>query len=190
MIPLPRSFYRRRTLTVARELLGKVLVRKVGKQILAGRIVETEAYFGADPASHSYRGLTPRCKPMFEEAGHAYVYFVYGNHYCFNVVTEQVGRAGAVLIRALEPISGIPLMERNRKTKEKHSLTNGPGKLCAALKIDQQFNRADLTKGNLLIIDGAQKKFRIVRTTRIGIREAKERLYRFYIKNNEFVSRK
>ena len=94
------------------------------------------------------------------------------------------------MIRALEPMDGIPLMERSRKTKEKRNLTNGPGKLCAALKIDKKFNRADLTRGNLLIVEGAQEKFRIICTTRIGISDAKERRYRFYIKNNAFVSRK
>ncbi len=101
------SFYRRNTVAVARELLGKFIIRKIGRRKLVGKIVETEAYHDNDPASHAYRGITPRCAPMFEEPGHAYVYFIYGNHYCLNFVTERYGKAGAVLIRAIEPVSNI-----------------------------------------------------------------------------------
>ncbi|MFH0887193.1 MAG: DNA-3-methyladenine glycosylase [bacterium] len=190
MKPLPRSFYRRSTLRVAKALLGKNLVRVVGGHILAGRIVETEAYFGQDRASHSYRGPTKRSQPMFEEAGHAYVYFVYGNHYCFNVVTEKVGRAGAVLIRALEPVSGMRRMVLNRNGIKDKGISNGPGKLCQAFAIDKKFNRADLTGKVLFITDGEDCDIKVVRTTRIGISEAKEKPYRFYIKSNEYVSRK
>ena len=190
MKPLPRSFYRRSTIRVAQDLLGKNLVRVAGSYIMAGRIVETEAYFGDDPASHSYRGPTPRSQPMFEEVGHAYVYFVYGNHYCFNVVTEKIGRAGAVLIRALEPISGIDRMTLNRKGIKDKGISNGPGKLCQAMGIDKKFNRVDLTGRILFITDGDKSRFKIVRTTRIGISEAKDKAYRFYIKDNEFVSKK
>jgi DNA-3-methyladenine glycosylase len=177
MRALPRSFYSRNTGVVARQLLGKYLVRKIGVRKLIGKIVETEAYFQDDPASHSFKGKTLRCAPMFEEPGHAYVYFIYGAHYCLNAVTEKFGRAGAVLIRALEPVSGIRLP------------TNGPGKLTKALKIDKKFNRADLTKGGLVISEGKPEKLRIVSTGRIGISKASKKPYRYYIEGNKFVSR-
>lgn len=177
MKAIPRAFYDRDTLVVAKELLGKYIVRKIGRKKLVGMIVETEAYLQNDPASHAYRGKTPRNAPMFESPGHAYIYFIYGNHYCFNAVTERHGRAGAVLIRALEPISGIDLP------------TNGPGKLTKALRIDTGSNRADLTKGDLVIAAGKEKKFSIIRTTRIGLSRASKRPLRFYIKGNPSVSR-
>lgn len=176
MKPLPRSFYRRNTVAVARELLGKFIIRKIGRRKLVGKIVETEAYHDNDPASHAYRGITPRCAPMFEEPGHAYVYFIYGNHYCLNFVTERYGKAGAVLIRAIEPVSNI-------KTP-----TNGPGKLTKALKIDKKFNRADLTRGKLIITVGKREKFDIIRAKRIGLSKASNRKLRFYIKGNKYVS--
>ncbi|MFC1767713.1 DNA-3-methyladenine glycosylase [Candidatus Margulisiibacteriota bacterium] len=174
---LPRSFYDRNTKIVARELLGKFIVRKLGKRKLIGRIVETEAYLEKDPASHAYRGRTPRSAPMFEHPGHAYVYFIYGNHYCLNAVTEQHGKAGAVLIRALEPINGIK------------PATNGPGKLTKALRIDKKFNRADLTKGDLIIAEGKRKKITIIAASRIGLSKASDKKYRFYVKHNKYVSR-
>src|SRR3989338_10306073 len=116
IIPLERSFYERNTQVVAFELIGKVLIFKQGDNFLSGKIVETEAYFGAnDPASHAYRGVTPRNRVMFGPAGKTYVYFTYGNHYCLNIVTEKEGVAGAVLIRALEPLGGIDMMRKNRR---------------------------------------------------------------------------
>lgn len=187
---LPRSFYKRNTAKVARELLGKVLVRYWRKKKLSGKIVETEAYFEDDPASHAYRGKTPRNKPMFEEPGHAYVYFIYGNHYCLNAVTERTGIAGAVLIRALEPIAGIEFMRKFRKVGGIENLTNGPGKLTEALRIEREHNRVDLTAGELVIEEGLKEKFKIKTTSRIGIKNGKKRLLRFYIKGNRFVSRK
>jgi DNA-3-methyladenine glycosylase len=174
---LPRTFYGRNTKLVAKELLGKYLIRKIGKRKLTGKIVETEAYFGNDPASHAFRGKTPRCAPMFEEPGHAYVYFIYGNHYCLNVVTEKHGVAGAVLIRALEPISDAKLS------------TNGPGRLTKAFKINMRLNRADLTKGDMIITEGKKEKFAIIRAGRIGISKASKKLYRFYFKGNKYVSK-
>ena len=177
MRPLPRRFYARNTITVARELLGKYIIRKIGRRRSIGRIVETEAYLENDPASHAYRGVTPRCAPMFEHPGHAYVYFIYGNHYCLNVVTEKFGRAGAVLIRALEPVENIKLP------------TNGPGKLTRALKIDMKFNRADLTKGKLIITGGKREKFGIIRAKRVGLSRASDKLLRFYVKGNKNVSK-
>lgn len=174
---LPRSFYNRNTKMVAHDLLGKYLIRKIGRCRLTGKIVETEAYFQNDPASHAYRGKTPRSAPMFEDPGHAYVYFIYGNHYCLNAVTERCGRAGAVLIRALEPIRGIK------------GSTNGPGKLTKALKIDKKLNRADLTKGTLVIAEGERERYNIVSAKRIGISKASNKLYRFYLKGNRYVSK-
>lgn len=194
MKPLPRSFYSRNTVTVARELLGKYLLRRIGRKVLVGKIVETEAYFEDDPASHSFRGKTPRCAPMFEEPGHAYVYFIYGNHYCLNVVTEKHGTAGAVLIRAIEPVKGIDVMFKLRgkpkgeMEKKIFDLTNGPGKLTQAFKIDRTHNRADLTKGDPVIMKGGHEKIPIARSGRIGISQASDKLYRFYIKGNSFVS--
>ncbi|MFH1709912.1 MAG: DNA-3-methyladenine glycosylase [bacterium] len=174
---LPASFYARNTKAVARGLLGKYLIRKIGRRRLVGRIVETEAYFQDDPASHSYSGKTPRSAPMFEHPGRAYVYFVYGNHYCLNAVTEKFGKAGAVLIRALEPVKGVKLA------------TNGPGKLTKAFKIDSKFNRADLSRGNLVVAEGVRKRYNIVSARRVGISKASNKLYRFYLKGNKYVSK-
>lgn len=174
---LPRSFYSRNTAVVARQLLGKYLIRKIGRRKLIGKIVETEAYFENDPASHAFRGKTPRSAPMFEQPGHAYVYFIYGNHYCLNAVTEKFGKAGAVLIRALEPVRNIKLP------------TNGPGKLTKALKIDKKFNRADLTRGELVIAEGKREKLPVITTKRIGLSKASHRLLRYYIKGNPHVSK-
>lgn len=174
---LPRSFYSRNTAIVARQLLGKYIVKKISNRKLIGKIVETEAYLESDPASHAFRGKTPRSAPMFEHPGHAYVYFIYGNHYCLNAVTEKFGKAGAVLIRALEPIRNISLS------------TNGPGKLTKALKIDKKFNRADLTRGSLVIAEAKRERYNIVSTKRIGISKASSKLLRFYIKGNDHVSK-
>ncbi len=173
MKALPRKFYDRDTVSVAKDLLGKYIIRRIGRKALVARIVETEAYLENDPASHAFRGLTKRCAPMFEHPGHAYVYFIYGNHYCLNFVTEKCGRAGAVLIRALEPVSNIKLT------------SNGPGKLTKALKIGMKFNRADLTKGDLIVAEGKKEKFQIASSGRIGLSKASNKKYRFYIKNRK-----
>lgn len=175
MRALPRSFYSRDTVAVAKELLGKLIVRRYRGKKLIGRIVETEAYLKNDPASHAFR-RTPRSEPMFEEPGHAYVYFIYGNHYCLNFVTEKAGIPGAVLIRALEPVANTKLS------------MSGPGRLTKALKIDKKFNRADVTKGDLVVATAKPMKFNVVRTKRIGITKAADRLLRFYLKGNPFVS--
>lgn len=186
---LTRSFYSRRTDLVARDLLGCVLVRKIGNNKLSGKIVEVEAYFGQDdPASHAYRGITPRNRVMFGKPGFAYVYFIYGNYYCLNFTTEREGKAGAVLIRALEPLEGIDVMKRNRNTDNIRNLTNGPGKLTQALKITKEQNGQDLTGDDLYVLSDRKPK-KIVETTRIGIKNGKELKLRFYIKGNKFVSK-
>jgi len=190
---LPRSFYTRDTLTAARELLAKHLVRRVGEPELVGRIVEVEAYGGADdPASHAYRGMTPRNQVMFGKGGFAYVYFTYGKHYCFNVTTEKEGVPGAVLIRALQSVSGIEMMQKNRGVKRLRNLTNGPGKLTQAMSITKEQNGLDLARSRELFIVKPRVKddFEVVSARRVGIRVGVEKPWRFYIKNNKFVSRR
>ena len=188
---LSRAFYARGTLAVARELLGKLVVRVVERNRLVGRIVEVEAYRGFDdPASHAFRGVTSRTVPMFGEAGHAYVYFTYGNHYCFNVTTERMGVAGAVLIRALEPLEGLNVMKRFRPYVSTLEMTNGPGKLTKAFCIDKALNEIDLTKRGPLFITGYDSEhMRIGRSVRIGITAGTDRLWRFFINGNPYVSR-
>ena len=190
--PLPRSFYERGTVTVARALLNKQLVRVNGSAVLIGRIVEVEAYGGRnDPASHAYRGTTPRNMPMFGEPGHAYIYFTYGNHYCLNVTTQPPGIAGAVLIRAVEPLKGLDMMKRFRPGVSDSQLTNGPGKLTKAFVIDKSLNETDLTRRGILFIGetGSEFTFSVKRSPRIGITLGIERLWRFYIESNQYVSR-
>jgi DNA-3-methyladenine glycosylase len=189
---LKQDFYHQKTLKVAKALLGKKLVRRKNGKTIAGIIVETEAYLQDDPASHSYRGITPRCAPMFGPGGRAYVYFTYGMYYCFNVVTEKENYGGAVLIRALEPLEGIKFMQKNRQKVRLTELTNGPGKLCQALAIDKRQNNQPLyLKGDLYIKDIGEKitSANIIQTTRIGITDAAHLPYRFYLKNNPWVSR-
>ena len=187
---LPREFYDRDTVEVARQLLGCVLVRPYQGEWLAGMIVETEAYLGeSDPASHAYRGRTPRTEIMYGPPGFSYVYLIYGMYHCLNFVTEREGKAAAVLIRALEPVSGIEIMQQLRRTHRLEQLTSGPGKLCQALAIDDQLNGVDLTGERLFVVEG--KTFppsEIVQTTRIGIRAGTDKPWRFYVKGNRFVS--
>ncbi len=195
---LSRKFYSRNTGIVAKELLGKTLVHKTDEGIISGKIVETEAYLGQkDPGSHAYRGVTKRNRIMFGPAGKAYVYLVYGNHYCFNVVTEKDGEAGAVLIRALEPREGIRLMKKHRRIDGPLTcLTNGPGKLTKALGITGSMNGIDLT-GNRLFVSqiaspknkSASKDSNVIATGRVGIRRGKNFPYRYYIEGSKFVSR-
>ena len=182
-MPLPRSFYARNTIKVARELLGKVLVRKK-EGVMKGIIIEVEAYTENDPASHSYRGPTPRNRVMYGPPGHAYVYFCYGNHWLLNFVTEKEGVAGAVLIRAIKPIEGIELMKKNRGTNDIKNLTNGPGKLTKALGIDGKDNGTDITRGNLYVEEGITPR-KIQRGKRIGIKNGVELKRRFFISEPE-----
>lgn len=185
---LPRSFYNRSSIEVARDLLGKVLIH--GNT--GGIIVETEAYLGLDDAaSHAYRGVTKRNQVMFGPPGHAYVYFIYGMYECVNTVTEPSGTAGAVLIRALEPLLGIELMHARRpRAKGLHDLASGPGKLTIALGITRILNGADVTKGALVVRDRrVVEPFEIAAGPRIGISKNADPLLRFTIAGNKFVSR-
>jgi DNA-3-methyladenine glycosylase len=177
---LKRDFYERNTLLVAKELLGCRLSRQVGNTVLSGIIVETEAYTQDDPACHAFKGRTPRAATLFKKAGLAYVYFIYGMYHCVNVVTEPEETAGAVLIRALEPLTPV-------------QNTNGPGKLCRELKITKELNEIDITSANAgmwIEKDKIIPEKEIVTTGRIGIKLAAEYPWRFYIKDNPFVSKK
>jgi DNA-3-methyladenine glycosylase len=190
--PLPVSFYERKTDEVAVDLLGRLLVRETPEGIMRARIVEVEAYFGeGDPASHACRGVTPRNEIMFGRAGMAYVYLNYGVHYLLNVVTEKEGYAGAVLLRAVEPLSGIDVMLHNRPVKKTVDLTNGPGKLTKALAVDIEDNGCDVTTqdSTLFIAAGTTETLSIVESPRIGISSGTEMLLRFSIKGNPYVSR-
>ena len=182
---LPRKFYENDTKQVAMDLLGKKLVRKIGRQVLSGIIIETEAYKGKnDPASHAARKKTERNKIMFGEAGHAYVYFTYGMHYCFNVVAKKASdKSGAVLIRAIEPQQGIKSMIKNRKTDVISNLANGPGKLAQAMQITLNQYNLDLTNSTSLFILNAKKPTKIIAKPRIGIKEGTDKLWNFSVKN-------
>jgi len=189
---LRRPFYRRNTVRVARELLGKVLVRRLGDTRLEGIIVETEAYRGHDDAaSHAYRGPTRRNQVMFGEPGHAYVYFTYGMHYCLNVTTEPLGQPGAVLIRAVQPIKGIAEMKKRRGTEHVKDLSNGPAKLTQAFAVTKALNGHDLTPGKKLYIAEpfAAEPVHITASARIGIKAGAEKLWRFSVRRNPFVSK-
>jgi DNA-3-methyladenine glycosylase len=162
---LNKNFYKREIITVAKDLLGKLLVKKDGNKILAGRIVEVEAYNGdTDAAAHTYKGKTKRNEVMFNEGGLLYVYFTYGAHHCCNVVTGIEGRGTAVLIRALEPVTGIETMIQNRfkrkllKDKEIFNLTSGPGKVCSAFSIIKNHSGIDLTGDNIYLVKSKLKK--------------------------------
>ena len=222
---LLRSFYLRPTLVVAKDLLGKYLIRMSHGKTLAGMIVEVEAYLGEkDAASHAFRGRTKRNEVMFRNGGHLYVYFTYGMHYCCNVVTGGKGKGRAVLIRGIEPVEGIEAMAKNRgrrigvmeqcapeahapfaqsngglghgSTRRENSkngtivqLTNGPAKLCEALGIGRAENGTDLLGDEIFLAKGEQiLKAKIATSARIGIRSETEKMWRFYIKGNRFVS--
>lgn len=181
---LSRPFYERTALQVARGLLGKVLVHRVSGRTRSGRIVETEAYLGeGDLASHAARGRTPRTEVMYGPAGHAYVYLIYGMYFCFNVVTGAEGVASAVLVRGLEPLTGLP----------KGTRTDGPGRLTRALRIGRTENGVDLTTAALRILDGPPPpKGRIRRGPRVGVEYAgswASRPFRFWVEGSHGVSR-
>lgn len=201
MKKLDREFYNRDTVLVAKELLGKIIVREIDGQKLSARIVEAEAYMGiTDKAAHSYGGRrTSRVEVMYGKPGFSYVFIIYGMYYCFNTVTREEGTPQAVLIRAVEPIEGIDFMAQNRLKKsykqltktQMKNLTNGPGKLCGALLIDKSLNGEDLCGNKLYIEEGENEKFNIVSAKRVGIdyaEEAKDYPWRFYIEDNKYVS--
>jgi len=193
---LPLSFYQQDTLSLSQQLLGAYLIHDSDQGLTAGKIVETEAYLWGDPACHAYRRQTPRNAQMFGPAGRAYIYQIYGMHYCFNVVTAEEGIGEAVLIRALEPIDGIELMESRRHTIDRMSLCSGPGKLVRAMGITRFMNGIALTDEEgqeetpLYIEPATETGFEMVTTTRIGITQGADLPYRFYIKGNPYISRK
>lgn len=191
--PVGRKFYLRDTLIVAKDLLGKLIIIKTNNKTLIAKITETEAYRGIDdPASHSHLKITNRNKVMFDTGGKVYVYFIYGNYNCFNIVTEKKGTGSAVLIRAAEPVEGIELMKSFRgKIKNIYELTNGPGKLCKALNIDKTFYGKDVTEEGEIFISYPQRKerFDIVSTKRIGISKGADLPFRFFIKDNPFITK-
>ena len=188
---LKKSFYSQPTEKVAKELLGKFLCRKIDNKLYVGKIVETEAYLGKkDLACHTSKGMTERNKIMFGPAGHAYIYFIYGMYHCLNVVTEEENNPCAVLIRALEP-DPVETQQCCVSTK----LLNGPAKLCREFEIDKKLNGWDLTIGKKLWIENGEKikLNQIKKSKRVGVDYAgiwKDRLLRFYIKDNEFVSKR
>jgi DNA-3-methyladenine glycosylase len=192
---LPRSFYRQDTVTVARALLGCVLWRRIGRELLAARLVEVEAYLGAnDSASHARRGLrSPRNESMYLDGGHAYVYFTYGMHWCMNVVTQEAGIAEAVLLRGAEPLRGIETMrERRPKAKRDRDLMNGPGKLCSAMAIDKSLDGEPLDGKALWLAPRDIEVGEIAVSHRTGVENSGEAAgwpLRFYLRGNEFVSR-
>ena len=190
--PLDRAFYQRSPRVVARQLLGRLLVSQVGGELVSGIIVETESYLAqGDSACHAARGRTPKTEVMFGEAGISYVYPIHAK-YCFNVVTQTVGRPSAVLIRAIEPVQGFTLMRRRRQIENFHDLARGPARLCQALAIDRAHNGIDLTLGRRIWIEA--KPARVIRpnevraTRRIGVTSAQDYLLRFVVAGNCFVS--
>jgi len=177
------------TVKLARFLIGKVVVHDLPAGRLSGRIVETEAYPPGDPAGHHFRGPTPRIRSMYLEPGHAYIFFNYGAHFMLNVVSEPAGIAAAILIRALEPLDGIELMQRHRKTSQLLNLTSGPGRLAAAFQIDRRHDGLDLcAPGPLWLGKTGHPTGPIGKTVRIGISRAADQLLRFYERGNPFVS--
>jgi DNA-3-methyladenine glycosylase len=192
---LLRAFYARDTLTVARELLGQRLVRLLDGQRIAGRIVEVEAYIGEeDEACHAAPGRTARNAVMYGPAGHAYVYFIYGMHHCFNVVTEREGFPAAVLVRALEPVEGIDVMRAHRRGRDGVELTNGPAKLCYALAVDRALNGVDLVASTELWIerDVAIEDGQVATGPRVGVRGDERALtvaWRFWSICSQYVSK-
>jgi len=197
---LPRSFYDRDPVTVARELLGKLLIRRTGRKRLAGRIVECEAYLGADdPAAHAYSGRTPRNAVLFGPPGHAYVYFIYGKHYCLNVSCVKDGNAGGVLLRAMEPVAGVEAMAAARglalgspaRSSQLRLVSSGPGRISEALGVTRERDNAkDVTslRSDLYFADDGYRSEQILATPRVGITKAVDQPLRFTIAGNPYVS--
>src|SRR5580700_8331273 len=177
------------TVSLARYLIGKILVREMAEGVASGRIVETEAYVVGDAAGHAYHGMTRRNRSLFLERGHAYVYLVYGSAYMLNVSSEIAGIGAGVLIRALEPSDGIPIMQRNRQIERLRDLARGPGRLTAALRVDRRLDGLDLCReGPLWLGRGDHEPGEIGQSIRIGIARDANRLLRFYLRGSPFVS--
>jgi DNA-3-methyladenine glycosylase len=201
-VVLPREFYNRDPVAVARDLLGKLLIRRDGRKLLAGRIVEDEAYLGADdPAAHAYSGKTPRNAVLFGPPGYAYVYFIYGNHYCLNVSCMQEGYGGGVLFRAMEPVSGMEDMAAARglelplspRATQLRLISSGPGRMSEALDITRERdNGKDLTsrRSDLYFADDGYRPRKVLATPRIGITKAVDQPLRFIVPGNPYVSGK
>src|SRR5512141_1015770 len=190
MTNIRRAFYARPPSLVARDLLGKILVRRVDGLMVAGRIVETEAYSSDDPASHAFRGRTERNRALFGEVGHAYVYQTHGPNFCLNVVARKGKPAGGVLIRALEPLKGIEAMRRSRGLIDGRRPASGPGNLSRAMRIDMRLYGTDLTKrGPLVIADDGAAKPKVRRTVRIGVTAARDKRWRFVVEGSPFITR-
>jgi DNA-3-methyladenine glycosylase len=195
---IQRKFYKREVTEVAKNLLGMIIFKNDAKYPLAGKIVEVEAYHGDfDKAAHSYNGKTKRTEVMFREGGYFYVYFTYGAHFCCNVVTGKEGQGTAVLIRAIEPLTGVDKMIQNRfgrklkSEKEIYNLTSGPGKVCKALNINKSFTGVDLLGDEIFILRNKKiKEMDVGISKRIGINRSVELPWRFFIKDNPYLSRK
>jgi DNA-3-methyladenine glycosylase len=195
--PLPRSFYEPSSAVVATRLLGHCLIRNTPNGPCGGPIVEVEAYHSDDPASHAFGGETARNRVMYGPPGHAYVYLIYGFHFCVNAVCRPAGRAEAVLIRAIEAEVGVDVMRRNREAATTLALTNGPGKLCAALAIDRKLDGVDVCDASAPLFIAKNPhltKFRrqrgpVVVSTRIGLTKAAGLPLRFYLAGSPFISR-
>jgi DNA-3-methyladenine glycosylase len=197
-VPLSRSFYEPSAEVVAPLLLGHWLVRRTPGGFSGGLIVETEAYLANDPSCHGYKRETPRNRAMYGPPGHAYVYFIYGNHWCFNAVCRPPGVAEAVLVRAIEPTFGIPWMEARRQVASARDLTNGPAKFCAALGIDRQLDSIDLCDAASAAFIASNPERQpllaslgpVISTPRIGITKAADLPLRFYLQESDCVSRR
>jgi DNA-3-methyladenine glycosylase len=188
-LPLARSELPIDTVSLARYLIGKVVVRDLPEGVASGRIVETEAYVVGDAAGHGYRGMTPRNRSLFLERGHAYVYLAYGTSYMLNVSGETEGIGAGILIRTLEPLDGIAIMRRNRGVERLRDLARGPGRLAAALRVDRRLDGLDLCReGPLWLGHGRREAGEIGESVRIGISREASRLLRFYLRDSPFVS--
>jgi len=191
MKTLSIDFYERNPASVAKDLLGKTLVRKLDSETLSGKIVETEAYYGEnDPSSRAYRGRKIFNELMFMDVGKTFIYMVHGN-WLLNIVAHLKGDVGAVLIRAIEPLQGIETMQKNRNVKHIRDLSSGPGKLTKALAITKELNGVDVTKRNsqLVIVEGKRESFEVCSSHRIGVKVDLPRELRFFVKGNKFVSK-
>ncbi len=188
-LPIARSELPTDTESLARFLIGKLVVRDLPEGVVSGRIVETEAYIVGDAAGHAYRGMTARNRSLFLDHGHAYIYFAYGSSYMLNVSSERPGIGAGVLIRALEPLEGIPIMRLNRGIERLSDLARGPGRLAAALRIDNRLDGLDLCReGPLWFAQDGHEPGEIGRSTRIGISRDASRRLRFYLRDSPFVS--